>query len=135
MPKEVDSKFSLKKIIPVITSIILVVVASIYFIEDRYTKKVETQEIFKKACDRDKIMHVQINAELYKLENIVLSQLERFSMKQDQRYLDELYRRKILYERMLEKDPDNKFLKDEYESIKEDIKRLRKYLEEQRNSI
>lgn len=111
------------------------VIVAVFFVEDRYTSSSEAAELYDKACQQDRVIVAEMKNNMYKIENAVIEQLEQFSIKQDQRYLDELYRRKMLYERLLREDPDDQFLRDEYEAIQEDIKRIRRDIEEMRFRI
>lgn len=109
-------------------SILLVVIASVYFIEDRYTKKSEAAELFVKACKEDAVIVAKLKKDMSESEQIIVDQLQQFSHKQDKRYLDELYRRKILYKRLIENSPDDETLREEYEIILDDIKAMREQI-------
>ena len=115
------------KFIGIILPILIGLATAIYFIDDRYYKTVEASSFSKTLKEDTK------NA-LDKTEILLAGQLQQYSVKQDARYLDDLYRRKALYKKFIEKDPDDVFLKEEYRMILEDIKRVRGELTKTRSN-
>lgn len=125
---EKQNIFTFKNIVTIICPLIAIIIGAVYFMEDRYYKRVEAAELYTKACTQDELIITKLSSKMSESEILLVQQLEQFSVKQDARYLDELHRRRLLYERLIEQNPDDQSLKDEHRSILEDIKRMREEL-------
>jgi len=114
------------KFIGLLIPIITFVCGAVYFVDDRYYKTAEASSFSRELKEDTQ------NA-LDKTELILAGQLQQHSIKQDTRYLDNLYKRKELYKRLMTKDPDDESLKEEYHIILEDIQHIRGELTKSRS--
>lgn len=105
-----------------IVGLIVSVITAVWLFEDRYFTTAKAVELENRTKTRVEFIEQQI-----------VQSLQQFQMRQDSILLDDLYRRKALYEHLMRQFPNNEDLKREYESINEEIEMLRDNIIKHRN--